>query len=565
MTGHEILEIDLIVTIGILFGAAVLGGLCGRVLHLPHVTSFLLTGLLLGPEVLGVFPHSHLEYLDPLGKLAMALVLFAMGCRFDMVSFRRIVSRAVRLSAGEQLLTFLLVSVGLFLVGQAWESALLFGALAMATAPATTVLVLKENEAEGPVTDLAISLVAMNNLAAIIIFELLFVAILYVTDSSAYPLWAQVRELGADLAAAAFVGCVAGLVASYACGLLSHEQWLVVLVAIVTLAFGICMKLDLPYLLTFLAMGAMVANSSGRAREIVGQLDHLTELLCVVFFVIHGAELDLHALYAAGAAGGVYVVLRTLGKYGGVFLAANARVDGPKVKQWLGATLLAQAGAAIALASLAAERAPEIGEHLLTIILGTVVVFEIVGPLVLRFAVIRAGEVPLSHAIFHSATTPLDELRGLVNRILQALGRDPWQGRETKTISVAELMRRDVEAISAAATFAEVVEFIEDCHDNTFPVIETTGVLAGVIRYPDLRDAMFDHELGTLVCAADLAIPSFPVLRPDDTLDLAWSTFGRVADDVVFVVDRLESPKLVGILKRRDLFRFFARGNQPHQ
>ena len=559
IAAHHFLQADLVVTIGVLFAAAVLGGLCGRVLRLPHVTSFLLTGLLLGPEVLGVFPREHLHYLDPLGKLAMALVLFGMGCRFDLVSFRRIARRAMRLSAGELSLTFLLVSLGLVLLGQGWDTALLFGALGLATAPATTALVLKENDAEGPVTEMTITLVAMNNLVAIVVFELLFVTILYLSNASAYPIATQLRELASDFAGATSLGIIAGLAASFACGLLSREQWLVVLVAIVTLAFGICLRYGLPYLLTFLAMGAILANSSGRAKEIVGELDHLTELLCVVFFVIHGAELDLHALRAAGVVGAAYAVLRVAGKYGGIYLAANERVDGPKIKRWLGAGLLAQAGAAIALSSMAADRAPEVGKPLMTIILGTVVVFEILGPLVLRMAVIRAGEVPLSHAIFHSTTTPLDELRGIFNRLLLAVGRDPWHGRETKTINVGELMRPDVEAITASATFAEVVEFIEDCHDNTFPVIEEGRRLMGVIRYPDLRDAMFDAELGTLVCAADLAIPSFPVLRIDDTLDLAWSTFGRTDDDVVFVVDRLETPQLVGILKRRDLYRFFAR------
>ncbi len=167
----------MMLTLGLLMAAALVAGGLGEFLRLPKVTSYLLVGMVLGPSVLNWVPPTHVEMMEPLTQLAIALVLFNLGCHFPMARLRRIFGRAVRLSAGELAMTFLLVAVGLMILGESWPAALLLGALALATAPATTILVLKETESEGPVTEYLHALVALNNLASIVLFELLFVAI----------------------------------------------------------------------------------------------------------------------------------------------------------------------------------------------------------------------------------------------------------------------------------------------------------------------------------------------------------------------------------------------------
>jgi Kef-type K+ transport system membrane component KefB len=129
-------------------------------------------------------PADHLVYLEPVGNFAIALVLFNMGCHFPMSSFRRIVKRLLPMSLGELVTTMVLVTGGMCLLGTLrndtslnWQVAVLFGALALATAPATTVLVLKENRSEGPLTEFVTGLLVLNNLASIVIFELLFVLV----------------------------------------------------------------------------------------------------------------------------------------------------------------------------------------------------------------------------------------------------------------------------------------------------------------------------------------------------------------------------------------------------
>ncbi len=563
---------QVILTLGVLLSAALLGGLVAERLRLPKVTAYLVVGLLLGPYTLeslppavsdwipdSVFnllsvPESHLDFLGPVGKFAMALVLFSMGCSFTFSRVRPHFRSIIRLSFGELMLTFILVAIGLHALGEQWPSAILFGCLAMATAPATTVLVLKENHSEGPVTQYAHTLVALNNIASVVTFEVMFVAILVIKGQGDVSLQASVGRLCLDLVGSVGLGLIAGLTISAGCGFLLRARWLVMLVSVAALVLGLCQFLELPYLLAFLVMGATVANTSDRVRDLVGQIDGFTGLLCVVFFVIHGAEMDIRALLAAGAIGVGYTIFRSLGKYFGVYLFA-ARRDGELVRRWLGATLLSQAGAAIALTAIAAERYPELGEHLQDIILGTVVVFEIMGPIMIRQAVIRAGEVPLESAIRHRETTALDEIYALVNRVLAALGMEPWSTQKLHGLLIGDLMRRRVRGIPASATFRRVVDFIERSHDDTLPVVDAENHLVGMISYRELQDEHFDPGLGSLVRAEDLAFSSFAVLHPDQPAIEAWREFQKSKTDCLPVVSRERPYRLLGVVTRRDILR----------
>ena len=547
-------------TLGVLMAAALAAGGVGRFLRLPKVTSYLLMGVLLGPSALHWIPHEHIERIEPLTKLAIALVLFNLGCHFPMVRLRRILQRSVRFSAGELVLTFLLVSSGVALLGQSWDGALLLGALALATAPATTILVLKEMQSEGPVTEYAHALVAINNLVSIILFELLFVGIHFVQGKLQVSATVELGYLARDLVGSAILGIAGGLAVSFCYMLVAENRRLVLLVAAIIMLLGACEAMEVPYLLTFLTMGVTVANTTYHSRQVDAELDRITGLLCVVFFVTHGAELDLAALGQAGLIGVAYIVLRTAGKYFGVFLAGADHHEEPMVRHWLGAALLSQAGAAIALSAIAVTRDPVLGGQLQTIILGTVVVFEIVGPLLIRFAVIHSGEVPLAQAITHASFDLTDQVRTVWNRLLLALGRDPWKDRSTGELTVNELMRKKVKAVPQEATFDDVVSVIEHSRDNTYPVVSSTGELVGLIRYRELANELFDSSLGALVRASDVMTPAGRNLYPDDTASDACAVFASGKDDCIPVTTREKPHQLLGVVRRRDILRLLIRG-----
>jgi len=557
----------IVLLLGLLLGAALMAGALAGWLRLPRVTIYLLVGVLLGPSGLGWVGHPQLELLEPLTKLAIALVLFGLGCEFALVRTRRILRRVLRLARGELVGTLVLVFVGLLLLGARWEVAMLLGVLALATAPATTILVLKETESEGPLTDLAHALVALNNLVSIVLFEVVFLGIEFV-QGPGVDLWGEFGHLASDLAGSVALGMAGGLLTGLTFGLVAPNRRLVLLTSIVMLLLGISQISQMPYLLTFLAMGVTVANSSDQRRQITAELDRLTGLLCVVFFVAHGAAMEVGKLPQAGLVGLGYIAFRFAGKCLGIRWAAGRGREEPSVRRWLGPALVAQAGAAIALSAIAFQRTlPDGGlwheycAQVQTVILGTVVVFEILGPILIRQAVLRAGEMPLAQAIHPGATDLLEQLRILSDRLLMAAGYNPWRGRSPNELTVGELMRKNVPVVSQADTFAEVVEVIEHSRDNTYPVVGTEGELLGVIRYRELSSALFDPALGPVVRADDITTPAGWVLHPDETAARAYQVFQTCKDDCVPVVTRPQPHRLLGVVRRRDVLRMLARGH----
>jgi Kef-type K+ transport system membrane component KefB/CBS domain-containing protein len=561
-------------TLGLLLWVALIGGWVAGFLRLPKVTAYLLAGVLLGPSALGCIDHDKIDLFEPLTKLAISLVLFNLGCNFPFARARRMFDRVVRLSWGEMSATFLLVFAGLLLLGQSWEIAALLGTLALATAPATTVLVLKESESEGPVTQYANAMVAVNNLVSIVLFELLFMALHFAGNEPLGGATAQtgrllmeIGQLVRDLGGSVMMGVAGGLIVSYGYGLVAAGRRLVMLASMIVLLLAICQLNDMPYLLTFLAMGVTVANASDQTRQILVELDRLTGLLCVVFFAVNGAELEPSKLVEAGMVGVGYIFLRTSGKYLGTRFAATGGKETPPVCKWLGTTLLAQAGAAIALSAIAVQRTQEMGgalhescKSVQVLILGTVVVFEIAGPILIRLSVIRAGEVPLAHAIRHAGPSLVDQFRTLINRLLIAAGRNPWKDLPPGELTVNELMRKNVDAIPQTATFNQVIASIEHSRDNVYPVVGDDGKLLGVIRYRELSSVLFDPALGSLVRATDVATPAGLVLYPDETIAKAHRILETTKDDLIPVVSREPVGQLVGAVRRRDILRLLIRG-----
>ncbi len=416
----------------------------------------------------------------------------------------------------------------------------------------------KENQSEGPITNYANMLVALNNLWCVVVFEVLFACIMVLQGKTDASLAYELGKLALELFGAVGLGFVAGVGVSFGCAVLGRRSWLVMLIAATTLILGLTQQWQIPYLLTFLVMGATVANTSDRTKDVVFQLDELTGLLCVVFFVVHGAEMDLRALVAAGMIGLGYITLRAGGKYFGIYLSAT-RKDGKQMRRWLGATLMSQAGAAIALSAVAVERYPELGHHLMDVILGTVIVFELAGPLLIRQAVIRSGEAPLTRRVHRRVASPRKEIRALANRLLMAIGADPWRKRDHSDLRVSDIMRSEVYGIHAGTPFGGVRDAFLRSHEDTLAVVDAEGAVIGIIRYQDLHGEYFDLELGALVNAEDLALDSFPKLHPEDSLYNAWREFQKCSDDSLPVVTKQKPHRLAGTLWRRDVLRFSPR------
>ena len=546
-------QFDAAVSIGVLLLASLAAGILADWIRIPKVTAYLLAGVAVGPSALNAIAAEQIHHLEPLTKLAMALVLLELGCAFPVSQIRPILRHATYLSIGELLATFLLVTLSVWAFGYGLSSAVLLGALALATAPATTVLVLKESNSEGPVTELAGVLVALNNIAAIIAFELLFLVAQMLSSQYDGDVVLQARQLVVSLGGATLLGVAAGLCISFGCGLLSRRRWLVMVIAASILLLGLCETWNLPFMLTFLVAGVILVNTSDAAPEILGEQEKIAGLLIVVFFAVHGAELELRAFVAAGLLGAVYIAARCAGKVLGIRWAARWHREAPTVRRYLGSCMLAQAGAAIALASLAADRWPEVGRNLEAIILGSVVFFEISGPILIRWSVMKAGEVPLAQAVYHSTETATSQANKMWVKARDALGFSPKQQVDPSSLRVADLLRSNVKGLKQNADFDDVINYIRRSHDNTYVVVNHDDEVVGLIRYDLLSDTFFDSSLDFLVNAEDLSTPAGIMVHPQDVISDAVEAFRVSGDDVLAVVSDEEPQKFIGIIRRSDL------------
>lgn len=548
---------NVILAVGFLLVVALLGAIFSEQLRIPKVTAYLLVGLAVGPHGSGLLSESHAQSLEPFSDMAMAMVLFNLGCHFSLDRFRKLLSRLLPTGFGEQSLCLLLVAIATGLATGSVSIGLLLGIMAIATAPATTVLVLEEAQAQGPVTDLCGGLVALNNLVCIVLFELAFMGIqAYGAGGSGPSLVPQVGGLLGTLGVAILLGIAAGFVVSFFAGLVAGKRLIVFLIGAIAITLGVSEMFHLPYLLVFLAMGITVANASPDMKPLTKELAQITTLLCVLFFVLHGTHLDVSAFVSAGVIGLLYIVTRMFGKYVGTWYVTRRHGEPADVRSWLGLTLMSQAGVAIALSASLVDSGYVHGREIQAIILGSVVFFEIVGPLLIRHAVYQAGEMPLAQAIHHTATTPSEQLDRMWNRLLVSLGRVP----ASPNVSVAKLIKKNSRGIPETANFNEVIDYIEHSHDSAFPVVGDAGTLVGVIRYDAISGTIFDPDSSSLVRADDLAEPIGYTIRPTDRVEAAVSLFNQVTDDCVIATS--DDGKLAGIIRRSDVMNVMVRGHR---
>jgi len=290
------------------------------------------------------------------------------------------------------------VFVGMLIIGQPWPVALLLGAIAVETGAASTLMVIRENNSAGPFTEALTGVIGLNNIFALVAFSL--AAATLDVNALAATGGVSVGEIGRalfplfwQLVGSAALGFLVGLLlASWASQVVESGEILILLIGCVLLTVGVSTMLGLSPLVASLAVGATMANLSGKSRRLFGALSRTDPPLYVIFFVLAGADLDLSLLPSLGLLGLVYVLCRATGKLAGARLAAKRTRFPEPVQRLLGMSIFAQAGLAVGLVLVTRERFPDIAPTVTTVVLGAVIVFEIAGPLSARFALDRSGE-----------------------------------------------------------------------------------------------------------------------------------------------------------------------------
>lgn len=406
---------DIIFALSLLLAAGFAMASLVKLLRLPAVTGYILAGLSLGPTGLGIIgPEIAQGRLVIFTNIAMMLVAFGIGERFDLQQLRRSRRALLRVSLGECGATFLLVLVGVS--GGAWllgsggvegdwgwilSLGLVAASIAIATAPASTVAVLREIEASGPISRLLLSSVVVNNALSVTLFGIALTVSGTLLETSSGNPWAHavvpLFKTASSLLLGVFIGFLTDLVVHR---LTRREEVLVVALAAVFFSGGLASHLGLSSLLAAVAAGFAVVNRDRRDVRAFRALNDFEPPVYGVFFALAGAQLHLAEMASAGVLAVVYILTRAGGKYLGATWGGRSAGLEPMRANSIGLGLLPQAGLAIALAYVIRQdpSMDPIRSVLLNIVVASVVFNELLGPPLVSLMARRAGEVPVGPA-----------------------------------------------------------------------------------------------------------------------------------------------------------------------
>ena len=381
-----------ILSVGLILIAALLSGHVAQLMRVPEVTGYLLVGVAIGPAALDLISHENITTLGFLSDVALGLILFNIGSIFEAANFRQVGPGVVRITLWEATLAFALVFLVLMVNGMAWPLALLLGVVAMETAPATTLMVLNEYDAQGPLTDRLLALVALNNMYVLVMFGVVTAILTLIgsTDqgwlATGYRavhglLWTTVGSV----ALGALLGLLMDLLASRA---RESGEAMLLSIGAVLIAVGASRWLGLSPLISTLALGATVANASLQGDRLLRALGRADPPLYAAFFVLAGAELMPSSVLGLGLIGVAYTAARALGKIAGARIGLRGQDVPEIVRGQLGYCLVSSSSLAVGLTIQIRSAFPEYAATVTGIVLAAVVIFEIVGPILTRRALL---------------------------------------------------------------------------------------------------------------------------------------------------------------------------------
>ncbi len=384
-------------SLGLILLFALAAGHMVKFLRIPEVTGYILAGVAVGPSGLGWVSQENLAALEVFSEVALGLILFSIGAIFEFRRVRQTGPAVLRITAAESILAAFLVSCCMLALGQDWQVALLLGSIAIATAPASTLMVVRERNASGPLTDTLVSVIGVNNLVCLIAFAIaatiLDLSMVGSGEEILITLYRSGYMLIWQMAGSAALGFLVGLLlAAWATRVTEHGEVLILFTGCVLLCVGAAMVLDLSTLIASLAVGATMANLSAHTRRMLQTISRSDPPFYAIFFVIAGADLDLGRIQSLGLVGLVYVLARATGKVVGTRYSSERLGMHPHVQRYLGFGLMAQAGLAIGLTIAVDRQYPEYALAVNTIVLAAVTISEIIGPIAARIAIDRSGE-----------------------------------------------------------------------------------------------------------------------------------------------------------------------------
>jgi len=392
---------DILVFVATAIIAGFVGGKISNKLKLPGVVGYLIMGLFLGPSFANLLNLEMLEKLGFFNDIALSLVAFVIGSEIRFGSLRKLGKGIVTIIFTESFGAFILVGLGVYLLTHKIYLALIFGAMAPASAPAGTAVVLQECKAKGPLTNALYAVVGLDDGLAIMIYAFAAgLAKVFMTHqhmSLAGMVTKPLVEIGGSIILGGIIGYLLGFVLRK---VYNKKEILAVSIGFILLCAGLANYFHFSLILANLSLGMVFANSFLLAnRRTYQSINSITLPIFIIFFVIAGAHLQISLLPAMGVLGLVYIICRTCGLMGGAYIGASIAKSPTVIRKYLGMGILSQAGVAIGLAIMVTREFSGLGSvgkdlsiMVINTIAATTIIFEILGPIATKFAITKSGE-----------------------------------------------------------------------------------------------------------------------------------------------------------------------------
>ncbi|MBU1043468.1 MAG: cation:proton antiporter [Candidatus Omnitrophica bacterium] len=385
---------NIILGMGIILVFGLLSGKLAEKVKTPAITAYLLLGIVFGPFALGIISEHIIAVSGTISHIALSLIAFSIGQNFSGKIFRQVGNQVMWISILEAVGAWLITLVGLLFFKVPLYMALIFGAIAAASAPAAIIMVVREYKARGQFVDILMGVVALDDAWGLIIFSLSLAIskamYLDLSSSIGNVLMGAIIEISGSF----LVGGVLGVILSRIGLFLKNQTDLLIwTIGVIFVATGISLHFHFSVLLTSMFLAAVVVNLNNESFKFFDILNHIDWPIYLIFFVLAGASLEIDLLGKIGVIGIVYMIFRIVGKFAGTYLGAHIAKSDDDVKKYLSLGLLPQAGVALGMALIAKEQFPQAGNIIFTTVAATTVVYEIIGPFFVKLALHKTNQI----------------------------------------------------------------------------------------------------------------------------------------------------------------------------
>jgi Kef-type K+ transport system membrane component KefB/CBS domain-containing protein len=535
-------HLGVLAVLGICVAGGVVGAWIFQKLKVPQVVGYIVVGVLIGDTGIGLLNPQDIVDLQPFNNFALGLIGFLVGGELSASIFKKYGKQFTLILLGEGLAAFSLVGIAstliVYFVAHDWITAIaagvVFGAIASATDPASTIDVLWEYRSAGVLTTAIIAIVALDDALAMTLYGLGTSVATILTQSGGDSIGITLMHTGMELGGAIALGIVAGFVLNSMMHYMPQtEKRLGISIGIILLCIGLAVAFHMDVILATMAIGIVLINRApNRSKKLFETVRSFSTPIYIVFFVLVGARLSLGNMppwiWGLVAA---YVLMRSLGKWAGSYWGGKVSKAEAPVRKYMGMAIFAQGGVAVGLSIVASHNLQHIqvtegmslGDMIIFTVTATTLCVQLIGPAFAKLAIKKAGEI----------------------------GRNVTEEDVMAELDVAAVVDTTIVPLKEGTPLNTVVQNFAEQETFVYPVVSSDGKIIGVLTFEMLKELLIDRDTWQWLVVGDVMQPARHRLSSKMNLAEALQEMSNNQVEAMPVVESDESEKLVGVLDQR--------------